>query len=140
MRYLKYLLLLVFSVFSNASESIPLNDLSSLRWENRLIILNKPTDTEHVLSLMKNSSEGINDRRIVWFILKESEALTNYSGRLSESFMSNVRQQYQLKNNTVTLIGKDGGIKSQGSTIDVKALFSIIDAMYMRQREVQLKN
>tara|TARA_Y100000780_G_C13326847_1_gene279891 strand:- start:316 stop:480 length:165 start_codon:yes stop_codon:yes gene_type:complete len=54
--------------------------------------------------------------------------------------MSNVRQQYQLKNNTVTLIGKDGGIKSQGSTIDVKALYSIIDAMYMRQREVQLKN
>ncbi len=105
-----------------------------------MIILNKPTDTEHVLSLMKNSSEGINDRRIVWFILKESEALTNYSGRLSESFMSNVRQQYQLKNNTVTLIGKDGGIKYQGSTVDVKALFSIIDAMYMRQREVQLKN
>lgn len=136
MRYLKYLLLLVFSVFSNANESIPLNDLSSLRWENRLIILNKPTDTEHVLSLMKNSSEGVNDRHIV----KESEALTNYSGRLSESFMSNVRQQYQLKNNTVTLIGKDGGIKFQGRTIDVKALFSIIDAMYMRQREVQLKN
>jgi hypothetical protein len=54
-------------VFSNASESIPLNDLSSLRWENRLIILNKPTDTDHVLSLMKNSSEGINDRHIVWF-------------------------------------------------------------------------
>jgi hypothetical protein len=137
MRQLRYLFLLALGLFSNASESAPLNDFSTLRWENRLIIVNQPTDPDYVLSLMKNHSEGIVDRHIVWFILKDSEALTNYSGQLSESFMSNIKQQYRLKKNTVTLIGKDGGIKSQGSTVDVKALFLTIDAMYMRQREIQ---
>jgi hypothetical protein len=140
MRQFRYLFLLALGLFSNASESALLNDFSTLRWENRLIIVNQPTDPDYVLSLMKNHSEGIVDRHIVWFILKDSEALTNYSGQLSESFMSNIKQQYRFKKNTVTLIGKDGGIKSQGSTVDVKALFLTIDAMYMRQREIQQKS
>lgn len=140
MKHLRYLPLITLSVFSNANESLPLNDLSSLRWENRLIIVNEHANPDDALSLMKAHSEEINDRNIVWFILKEDETLTNYSGSLSRSFVSNVQQQYQLKKNTVTLIGKDGYIKSQKKSIDVQVLFSTIDAMPMRQREMQQKS
>ncbi|MEL0646103.1 DUF4174 domain-containing protein [Pseudoalteromonas agarivorans] len=138
MKHIKYLALLAFSLLSNANESIPLDDIFTLRWKNRLIIVNQPTNPDNALSLMKKYSKDINERDIVWFILKEGGALTNYSGRLSDSFMSNVQQQYRLKKNTVILIGKDGGIKSQEKSIDVQTLFSTIDAMQMRQREVQL--
>ncbi|WP_338366254.1 DUF4174 domain-containing protein [uncultured Pseudoalteromonas sp.] len=138
MKHIKYLSLLVLSLLSNANESIPLDDILTLRWENRLIIVNQHTDSDNALSLMKKYSKDINERDIVWFIMKEAGAVTNYSGRLSDSFMSNVQQQYRLKKNTVTLIGKDGDIKSQEKSIDVQTLFSTIDAMQMRQREVQL--
>jgi hypothetical protein len=139
MKHLRYLPLLTLSLLSNASESIPLNDLSNLRWENRLIIVNQPTKPDGALRLMKAHSEDIIDRDIVWFILKEDEAVTNYSGPLSKSFVSNVQQQYRLKKDTVTLIGKDGYIKSQKKSINVQVLFSTIDAMPMRQREMHLK-
>ena len=118
---------------------MPLNDISSLRWENRLIIVNQPTNPDNALSLMKNHSQDIIERDIVWFILKGSEAVTNYSGSLSKSFMENIRQEYGLKKNTVTLIGKDGGIKSQKNSVDLQILFSTIDAMPMRQQEMHLK-
>lgn len=136
---LRYLPLLTLSLFSNASDNLPLNDLSSLRWENRLIIVNQPTNPDNALGLMKNHSQDIIERDIVWFILKGSEAVTNYSGSLSKSFMENIQQEYRLKKNTVTLIGKDGGIKSQKKSVDLQILFSTIDAMPMRQQEMHLK-
>ena len=138
MKHIKYLVLLALSSLSNASESTPLYDIFTLRWENRLIIVNQPSNPDNALSLLKKYSKDINERDIVWFILKEGGAVTNYPSRLSDSFMSNVQQQYRLKKHTVTLIGKDGGIKSQEKSIDVQTLFSTIDAMQMRQREVQL--
>ncbi|TEW46735.1 DUF4174 domain-containing protein [Psychromonas sp. RZ5] len=61
------------------------------------------------------------------------------SGSLSKSFMENIQQEYRLKKNTVTLIGKDGGIKSQKKSVDLQILFSTIDAMPMRQQEMHLK-
>ena len=136
---LRYLSLLALSLFSNASDNVPLNDISSLRWENRLIIVNQPTNPDNALSLMKNHSQDIIERDIVWFILKGSEAVTSYSGSLSKAFMENIRQEYGLKRNTVTLIGKDGGIKSQKNSVDLQILFSTIDAMPMRQQEMHLK-
>lgn len=136
---LRYLPLLALSLFSNASDKVPLNDISSLRWENRLIIVNQPTNPDNALSLMKNHTQDIIERDIVWFILKGSEAVTNYSGSLSKLLMENIRQEYGLKRNTVTLIGKDGGIKSQKNSVDLQILFSTIDAMPMRQQEMHLK-
>jgi hypothetical protein len=39
---------------------------------------------------------------------------------------------------TVILIGKDGGEKiRQGSSVDLKEIFAIIDAMPMRQQEMR---
>ena len=37
----------------------------------------------------------------------------------------------------VILIGKDGGIKSRFDRLDLEAIFSDIDAMPMRQYEMQ---
>lgn len=37
----------------------------------------------------------------------------------------------------VILIGKDGGIKSRFDRVDLKAIFSDIDAMPMRQNEMR---
>ena len=94
---LRYLPLLALSLFSNASDNVPLNDISSLRWENRLIIVNQPTNPDNALSLMKNHSQDIIERDIVWFILKGGETVTNYSGSLSKSFMEIFSKNIALK-------------------------------------------
>ncbi len=137
MKHFKYLPLLIISFFSQAYESNTLMNLSDLRWENRLIIINEPVNSNTTLTLMKNHITEINERDIVWFIINQNEALTNYSGTLSTSFISKAQQKYRLKEGTVTLIGKDGGIKSQQNRIDVQTLFSTIDAMPMRRHEIR---
>lgn len=137
MKYLKHLPLLFLSCFSHASESATLNSFSDLRWENRLVIINEPADQNAALATMKAHTAEIDDRDIIWFILSENKASTNYSSPLSKSFVSKARQKYRLKKDTVTLIGKDGGIKSQRSRIDIQTLFSTIDAMPMRQHEMR---
>ena len=46
-------------------------------------------------------------------------------------------QQYAVKPGEVILIGKDGGLKLRLDNLDIPILFSVIDAMPMRQNEMQ---
>lgn len=137
MKYMAQILFLLFSMFAQGNELTMLTDLSSLQWKNRIIVVNDVQNVENVLALLENNTAEINDRDIVWFIIKEDRTFTNYSGKLSEDLLSNTRERYRVGQGKIILIGKDGGIKSRLDRVDLEAIFSEIDAMPMRQNEMR---
>lgn len=129
--------ILIFSMFSQAEGEPVLSDLDSLEWKNRVVIVNETNNQDESRRLLAEQVAEIDDRDIIWFIIKEDLALTNYSGRLSREFVSNTRERLGPMQGKVILIGKDGGIKSQSDYLDIEAIFSEIDAMPMRQFEMR---
>ena len=119
------------------AEGVPvLSDLDSLEWKNRVVVIKETKNQDESLQLLKEQVAEIDDRDIIWFIIKDDLALTNYLGRLSREFVSNMRERIGLVQGKVILIGKDGGIKSQSDYLNLEAIFSEIDAMPMRQLEM----
>lgn len=128
--------ILFFIVFAQAQSAPMLSDLESLVWKNRVILVNEPKNQDESLQLLKAQVAEIDDRDIIWFIIKDDLALTNYSGQLAREFVSNMRERLGLVDGKVILIGKDGGIKSQSDYLNLEAIFSEIDVMPMRQIEM----
>lgn len=137
MKYIAQILFLTFSMFAQGNELTMLTDLTSLHWKNRVIVVNKAQNEEKVLALLEKHAAEINDRDIIWLLIKEDRTLTNYPGELSEVLLSSTRERYGAGQDKVILIGKDGGIKYRSDSVDLEAIFSEIDAMPMRQYEMQ---
>ena len=136
MKHIVLISILIFSMFAQA-EGVPvLSDLDSLEWKNRVVVIKETKNQDESLQLLKEQVAEIDDRDIIWFIIKDDLALTNYLGRLSREFVSNMRERIGLVQGKVILIGKDGGIKSQSDYLNLEAIFSEIDAMPMRQLEM----
>ena len=137
MKHIVLISILIFSMFAQAEAAPMLSDLDSLEWKNRVIVVNEPNNQNESLQLLKEQVAEIDDRDIIWFIIKDDNALSNYSGRLSREFVSNMRERLGPVKGKVILIGKDGGIKSQADYLNLDSIFSEIDAMPMRQLEMQ---
>ncbi len=114
-----------------------LKNLNSLQWKNRVIILNEMDDNDHIIKVLESQQKEILERDILWFMLSGNNTNSNYSGKLSESFAHDLRQQFGPKNNQVILVGKDGGLKSIFDGVDLQGVFANIDSMPMRQLEMQ---
>lgn len=137
MKLLAHVLFLVFSTLAHGSESTMLDNLDSLQWKNRIVIINENGDEKDILVLLEKQAAGIDDRGIIWFIFKQDRLITNYPGKISEKFLNITRERYDTGRSKVILIGKDGGIKSRYDRLNLEAVFSDIDAMPMRQHEMQ---
>jgi hypothetical protein len=70
-----------------------LSDLDSLEWENRVIVINEPKNQDESLQLLKAQVAEIDDRDIIWFIINDDLALSNYTGQLSRELVSNMRER-----------------------------------------------
>jgi hypothetical protein len=114
-----------------------LSDLERLEWKNRIIVVNEASNIDEARQLLEEQVAEIDDRDIIWFILNDDSALTNYPGQLSGEFVRNTRARLSPIQGKVILIGKDGGIKYQSDYLDLEAIFSEIDVMPMRQFEMQ---
>ncbi|SBS34674.1 hypothetical protein MAQ5080_02942 [Marinomonas aquimarina] len=114
-----------------------LTDLQELIWENRIIVVNSEQNSDKLTDLFSQANHGIIDRDVIWFVLSDNDIQTNYQGAISPNFLSRVKSQYQLSNNEVILIGKDGGLKERISGLDLERLFNDIDRMPMRIREMR---
>jgi hypothetical protein len=137
MKYIALVLTLFFTTSAHADQLPMLVDLSSLQWKNRIIVVNETQNEAKVMALFEKHTAEINDRDIIWFILREDRTLTNYPGELPKDYSSSIRESYGVGQGKVILIGKDGGIKSRSDRVDLKTIFSDIDAMPMRQYEMQ---
>ncbi len=123
------------------------SELSSYRWENRLILLFYPSDTSEGLQYMLKEIEAdkaeIADRDLVIFQLVE-EGNSRVGNRvLGAKEAQEIRSRYRIKSGqaTLILIGKDGGekLRQEDSAIDLKVLYPLIDGMPMRRQEMRPK-
>jgi len=141
-------LLLLFLCMMNASDDTnagdrTLDDLESLRWQNRVILVyaREPLLGKAIANLEEYAA-GIADRDIAWFALDGRALHTNYRGDVAEALQANLLSRYFTPapaDTAVLLIGKDGGVKSRSSDLDLEATFGLIDQMPMRRREMQRK-
>ena len=139
-----FFILIACPVFLTASPAITetnivLKELSLLRWKNRVVLVWLAQEDTHVLSILDQQAQALNDRDIVWFVLNNKNIRSNYTGEISNVFIDSLQALRSTKNEEkaqeVILIGKDGGIKSRSKELDFKDLYRLIDGMPMRQQE-----
>ena len=108
--------------------------LKDYLWKNRVIITFSASLKEpERLALQKQMEENacaFTDRNLVHIdLLQGSEEFDEMSQHLSTAVSSS---SFQL-----LLLGKDGGVKLRSSTASLEDIFSLIDTMPMRRREMR---
>jgi hypothetical protein len=118
-------------------------NLSSQKWQNRVLIVFAPSvdnrDYQQQMQLLQQHQNGFTDRDLVLVQVLADKSYAN--GQLiDESSVANLRSRFGVDkdNFRVILVGKDGGVKRQDATpVQATAIFEQIDAMPMRQQEMQ---
>jgi hypothetical protein len=119
-------------------------DLSSYQWKNRLLILFAPSEDAPIYQSFKEQlqrrTQEIRDRDLLTFHVFESgEGWSDYLPLNKEQVLS-LRKRFSIRMGQckLILIGKDGEVKFREQLpVDLSDIFSIIDAMPMRQREIR---
>jgi hypothetical protein len=119
-------------------------DLDSYQGKNRLLILFAPSEDASMYQSFKEQLQiriqEIRDRDIVTFHLFESGEGRMDERPLHKEQVLPLRKRFSIKRGqcTVILIGKDGDVKFREQLpVDLSAIFAVIDAMPMRQREMR---
>jgi hypothetical protein len=139
---MKTLLLLIAILISGTTMSadMTLQDISQLAWKNRIILVLSGVNDVRYESLFEEYDDEVNDRDVVWFILKDDQVSTNYAHKLSNDFIRRTKNQFPIEKEKMLLIGKDGDIKVRGENLDLHSLFEEIDSMSMRKAEINFKS
>ena len=104
--------------------------LEPYRWNNRLLLVFAPSPEDALfleqLAELEAERTGLVERDLL--------VLTDTDPERS----SDLRYGLEIGGFHVLLVGKDGGVKIRSSTpVGTETLFATIDAMPMRQREIQ---
>jgi len=142
MKYIIFLIGIFLSCLVYSDER-KLQNISQLVWENRVILI-YPDDEVNLEKinyevLFKKFNNEIKERDIIWFIIKDKKVFTNYPNTLSNDFIVNTKNKYQIEKYKILLIGKDGGVKAKGKDLNLEMLFEKVDAMPMRRQEINSK-
>ncbi|PTB94566.1 hypothetical protein C9993_03125 [Marinobacter sp. Z-F4-2] len=132
------ILTVVLSLITLTTHGADMNKLSDYQWKNRLILVKAEDEDASEIETLRSAGSEVDDRDIVWFVHTGSDVASNQKS-LSSSLESDVRAllEESRSDEKVLLIGKDGGIKSRESSLDLDAIFRRIDAMPMRIREMR---
>ena len=118
-----------------------IEELGDLKWKYRvLLVFAREPSASLVLSNLNELAPAIEERDIAWFLIAGESIHSNYPGALSDGLRQQLLDRYftpRPGQNRVVLIGKDGGVKSQGPDLDLVATFGLIDQMPMRKAELQ---
>lgn len=119
-------------------------NLSSQKWQNRVLLLFAPSVDNHnyqqQMQLFNQQQNDFKDRDLVLVQVLATDKSYANGQLIDESSAANLRNRFGVnkENFRVILIGKDGGVKRQETTpVQAIAIFEQIDAMPMRQREMQ---
>jgi hypothetical protein len=139
-------LALLIGLFAGAAlgEDTVFVDLNTYQWKNRLLLLFASSEEDQAyLTLNKEidrQAMEIKDRDLlVFYVLERGESRSGQE-RLSSGQALFLRKRLSVPSGrfTIILIGKDGGEKiRRESSVDLKEIFAIIDAMPMRQQEMK---
>lgn len=126
----------VLALGERGIEPATLSHVSELRWQNRLVIvLASPSPEEDVTALRTHAAQ-IDERDVMWFVLGANDMATNFPERVAKGFDAHLRDTFG-GGPAVILVGKDGRMKMRGPRLDLGEIFSRIDGMPMRQREIR---
>ncbi|MEH2207285.1 MAG: DUF4174 domain-containing protein [Nostoc sp.] len=119
-------------------------NLSSQKWQNRVLLVFAPSVDNHnyqqQMQLFNQQQNDFKDRDLVLVQVLATDKSYANGQLIDESSVANLRNRFGVdkENFRVILIGKDGGVKRQESTpVKATAIFEQIDAMPMRQQEMQ---
>ncbi len=117
--------------------------LDSLRWKKRILLMFTNSDTASLYRQQKriwdDAQRALSDRDIVSFIITKTDVKASDGKDYGQHTAERLRKEYRIKEQpfAVILIGKDGGEKLREYDILANSrLFSTIDAMPMRRREM----
>ena len=122
-------------------------DITQFQWKNRLLFLFAP-NSEHPLfenlhkSLIDQECEAA-DRDLMIFKILESGPSSMNTEYLDPQTSQSLRKRFNIPRGAfaIILVGKDGGIKLRRQEhTKLKDIFSLIDAMPMRQEEMRQKS
>lgn len=119
------------NVWASSNSRVSFQTLSEMKWQYRILLIEESEDYQQVLS---DASNEIKDRHLVWFLVTSEQILSNLSGPIPKRLQQDIRKRNV--DNEVILIGKDGGVKLRKKKLNLPYIFSTIDAMPMRQAEM----
>ena len=141
---LLFLLVSTMAVPASGQDRIRLKDY---QWKNRLILAFAPSLEDPGYKALEKEivvqAEEIIDRDLLIFHILETGELKLGESSLQTGSGDYLRERFSIRPGTFTvlLIGKDGGIKlRREGGVELKEIFSLIDTMPMRQREMREKS
>ena len=145
---MKFATALLASIMSIATPShateAAVETLGDLQWKYRILLIYAPEPAaSQALSNLDELAPEIEERDIAWFLIAGENMHSNYPGALGDGLRTQVLDRYftpRPEQSRVVLIGKDGGVKSEGPDLDLVATFGLIDQMPMRKAELQRDN
>jgi hypothetical protein len=119
-------------------------ELKRYMWKNRLLLVFAPSeDDERYRALrreLQRQEHEIVDRDLLMFHILESGESRLGDSLIDHQSAASLRNHFSVNPGQfiVVLIGKDGGEKlRRGGEADITEIFSLIDSMPMRQREIR---
>jgi hypothetical protein len=76
----------IFSLSIQGKEIVMLQDFNSLKWGNRIILVNTVNNNDSIMKIFKQNEDDINERDIVWFVIQDDTVATNFNGNLAVDF------------------------------------------------------
>lgn len=118
--------------------------LESVRWEYRPLLIFTPAPENAQLSrqttILADAPDGLEDRRIAVYIVEQNRVYTTFGAPSPGADAETLRRRFRIPDDTfrVVLVGLDGVAKlTQDAPLSIDKLFSTIDAMPMRRREMR---
>jgi hypothetical protein len=134
---LSCLALLLFAIRpACAASPDALDAIADLRWQSRVLLILETPQWDQDLAALTRASREIEERDLVWFLCRQSGVKTNFEGRLSAALRKSLCDR-EVGAGPVQLIGKDGGVKLRLPALDLPRVFTRIDSMPMRLREMR---
>ena len=138
------IMVVAMAVQAKGQDKIRLKDY---QWKNRLILAFSPSTKDKgyrafAKDIALQAEEVVDRDLLVFHILETGEV------RLGETSLPTgpgdyLRESFSIRSGTLTvlLIGKDGGVKlRREGGVELNQIFSLIDTMPMRQREMREKS
>jgi hypothetical protein len=122
---------------SGPSQAGPvITDEADLTWRYRLLLVAND-DIQQRRETLEAAAAGVAERDLLWFVFDDDTTTTNASQVIAPELVHGLRNRLVESRGEVMLIGKDGGAKLAADELDLPSIFSRIDAMPMRRREME---
>lgn len=118
--------------------------LDQFQWENRILVLfaqtSKNDSYQTQISKLSALEDELKARDLILISIFDDECSRLNGEIISDTSAESIRGKLSPSKNSysIFLIGKDGGVKlKQDTVLEPEELFSVIDQMPMRQREMR---